>query len=96
MKKRVEEIKFWQKKIFYKRFYKIDFPNGMVYIAEYPPADPDDKGTKTIPFGHILEALVFSENVGSEIASQCGSKTFRFPFKLRTTNRNYTLLASSM
>lgn len=52
----------------------------MVYIAHYPPADPKDKETKKIPFGHILEARLFTEKSDHEIASNCGSRTFRFPF----------------
>ena len=63
LKKRVQEFKFWQKKLYYKRFMKIDFPNGLIYFSHLPNPTPNDKSFKKIPFGQVKEASTFTDQV---------------------------------
>ena len=41
LKKRASNIKFWQKKLFYRRYFKIDFTSGHVSISEQVIEDED-------------------------------------------------------
>ena len=59
MKKKVEEIKFFQKKLYYKRFYKISFTNAILQISETANSDP--LKTKVIPFREITSIKIWSE-----------------------------------
>jgi hypothetical protein len=62
VKKRVDKVKFFQKKLFYKRYIKIDYTIGVVYISDHV-TDKDNTGAKTIKFSHFKSVKLFEPEI---------------------------------
>lgn len=54
LKKRAEKVKFWQKKQYYRRYFKIDFTSAVLIISEHV-SDGDEDDVKQLPFSHVLD-----------------------------------------
>ena len=61
LRKRVQEVKFFQRNIFPKRYHIIDFTKALYYIKSSPDTNDCDK-IRRIPFRDIKEAYMPGPN----------------------------------
>ena len=92
LKKKADQIKFWQKKLYYKRYYKIDFTSAVLFISEQINEE-DDKKIKQVPFSHIQKCYEPKPENEIKIAEEIKSNTFKYPFYVKTLERLFLLFA---
>jgi len=90
LKKKVQELKFWQKKIYPKRYFVIDFSTAVICIRHAK----DDTKFVSVPFREVLDVYIPPPQKESKIKFEC-SKNFNFPFYLETKERKYLLFTAT-
>lgn len=92
LKKRVNELKLFQTKIFPTRYYILNFADAVMIIQE-KKGQADPKKCKYIPFRGITECFLPTEDYEKKTKAIC-SKKYNFPFFVQTTDRLFELYAS--
>lgn len=93
LKKRVQKLKFWQKGEYNKRFFILDFTIANIQIKT-TKEETNKENIKKVPFRNIISCYLPNAKSEERIRQVC-SKTYRFPFFLKTLDRMYELCSSS-
>ena len=92
LKKKVEQQKLFQKQLFPRRFFKIQFDHGTIEI--YKSLKVDDQDVNRIRFSEVVTVSTPTERLQEELVEKC-SKKFQWPFFLYTEKRNFELYAQT-
>mmetsp|Transcript_15668 Transcript_15668/g.24016 ORF Transcript_15668/g.24016 Transcript_15668/m.24016 type:complete len:174 (+) Transcript_15668:65-586(+) len=92
LKKRVQEFRFFQKKIFPKRFWIIDFAFGTVTVKH----DKDSKKESSMfYFREIEDCYMPEEKKDEQLRVLLTTSRFNVPFYLKTKQRTTLLFSAS-
>jgi hypothetical protein len=92
MKKRVQEVKFFQKKLFPRRYFRIDFAQAKIQIQH--KIGGDENKTQTLQFGDIKDVKTFDGEF-EILLKKDGPEFFNYPFMITTNDRDQYLYAYS-
>ena len=103
LKKRVKELKFFQKKVFPTRHFTINFTKAILSILDKNKSTEltvrahahEHKSAKNIPFRNITECFLPTESYEQHAKLVC-SKKYQYCFFLNTVDRLFELYASTI
>lgn len=94
LRKRVSEIKFFQKNLFPKRYHIIDFTKAQM-IIQSKPLQTDLTKIKRIPFRDIYNAYLPTEENDKILRKLSSGSSYVFPFFVKTPDRIFELYTST-
>lgn len=94
LKKRAKEKSFFKQKLYYLRYFLIDYQTGNIYIATHVEYMGNFNNCTKIPFGGVLDCSQPSELEEISLQKEM-SKTYCYPFYVKTNERDFTLCAAS-
>lgn len=94
LRKRVQEVKFFQRNLYPKRYHIIDFTKAQMLIQN-SKTQTDPSKIKRVPFRDIQSAYLPTDGCDKMLRKLASGSQYVFAFFVKTTNRVFELYTST-